>query len=129
MTCSGPRAAPACVRQRAPWATDGGLLRVLCPPDTCEEDVAWVTPRRVMQPLSTLEQPVHLTGAGERLPKAYIYCTRPRPGDVFRQFAQRARTETGWCYFEIDASHNLHITASESLATLLDHIAATPPAA
>jgi pimeloyl-ACP methyl ester carboxylesterase len=99
------------------------------PPDTSEEDVAWVTPRRVMQPLRTLEQPVHLTGAGERLPKAYIYCTRARPGDVFRQFAQRARTEPGWRYFEIDASHNVHITAPESLATLLDHIAATPPAA
>jgi pimeloyl-ACP methyl ester carboxylesterase len=99
------------------------------PPDTSEEDVAWVTPRRVMQPLRTLEQPVHLTGAGERLPKAYIYCTRARPGDVFRQFAQRARTETGWRYFEIDASHNVHITAPESLATLLDHIAATPPVA
>jgi pimeloyl-ACP methyl ester carboxylesterase len=99
------------------------------PPDTSEEDVAWVTPRRVMQPLRTLEQPVHLTGAGERLPKAYIYCTRARPGDVFRQFAERARTETGWRYFEIDASHNLHITAPEALATLLDHIAAPPPAA
>jgi pimeloyl-ACP methyl ester carboxylesterase len=99
------------------------------PPDTSEEDVPWVAPRRVMQPLRTLEQPVHLTGAGERLPKAYIYCTRARSGDVFQQFAQRARTETGWRYFEIDASHNLHITAPESLATLLDHIAATPPAA
>ena len=98
------------------------------PPDTSEEDIAWVTPRRVMQPLSTLEQPVHLTGAGERLPKAYIYCTRARPGDVFQQFAQRARTETGWRYFEIDASHNVHITAPESLATLLDHIVAMPPA-
>ena len=54
---------------------------------------------------------MHLTGAGERLPKAYIYCTPPRPGDVFQQFAQRARTETGWRYFEIDASHNVHITA------------------
>jgi len=99
------------------------------PLDTCEEDVAWITPRRVMQPLRTSEQPVHLTGAGERLPKAYIYCTRPRPADVLRQFAQRARTETGWRYFEMDASHSPHITAPESLATLLDHIAATPPAA
>lgn len=99
------------------------------PPDTSEADVAWVTPRRVMQPLRTLEQPVHLTGAGELLPKAYIYCTRPRPGDGFQQFAQRARTETGWRYFEMDASHSPHITAPESLATLLDHIAATPPAA
>jgi hypothetical protein len=82
-----------------------------------------------MQPLRTLEQPVHLAGAGERLPKAYIYCTRPRLRDVFRQFAQRARTEIGWHYFELDASHSPHITAPESLATLLDHIAATPPAA
>ena len=77
----------------------------------------------MMQPLRTLEQPVHLTDAGERLPKAYIYCTQ-RAGDVFQQFAQRARTETGWRYFEIDASHNVYITAPESLATLLDHIAA-----
>jgi pimeloyl-ACP methyl ester carboxylesterase len=98
------------------------------PLDTSEEDIAWVTPRRVMQPLRTLEQPVHLTGASARLPKAYIYCTRARPGDVFQQFAQRACTEPGWRYFEIDASHNLHITAPEALATLLDHLAVTPPA-
>ena len=93
------------------------------PPDTCEADVAWVTPRRVMQPLKTFEQPLHLTGAGERIPKAYIYCTRPAPGDVFRQFAQRARSETGWRYFEIDASRP-HVTVPTSLATLLDRIVA-----
>src|SRR5262245_4033228 len=107
------------------WRTPPGPV----PPDTSKEDVAWVTPRRMMQPLRTLEQPLHLTGAGERLPKAYIYCTRARPGDVFQQFAQRARAETGWRYFEIDASHNVHITAPEALATLLDHIAAPPPTA
>ena len=99
------------------------------PLDTCDVDVAWVTPRRVMQPLRTFEQPVHLTGASERLPKSYIYCTRPAPGDVFRQFAERARSETGWRYFEIDASHSPHVTVPTSLATLLDNIAATPPAA
>ena len=98
------------------------------PPDTCEEDVAWVTPRRVMQPLRTLEQPVHRTGAGPATTQSLYLCTWPRPGDGFQQFAQRARTETGWRYFEMDASHSLHITAPESLATLLDHIAATPPA-
>ena len=85
------------------------------PPDTCEADVAWVTPRRVMQPLRTFEQPVHLTGAGERIPKAYIYCTRSAPGDVFRQFAERARSETGWRYFEIDASHSPHVTVPHRL--------------
>jgi pimeloyl-ACP methyl ester carboxylesterase len=98
------------------------------PPDTCAEDIAWITPRRVMQPLRTFEQPVHLTGAGTPLPKTYIYCLRPTPGDVFRQFAQRARTEHGWRYCEIDASHSPHITAPETLATLLDNLAARPPA-
>ena len=96
------------------------------PPDTCEEDVAWIMPRRGMQPLKTFEQPVHLTGAGDLLPKAYIYCLRPAPEDVFRQFTQRARTETGWRYYEIDASHSPHITAPESLAALLDSLAARP---
>jgi pimeloyl-ACP methyl ester carboxylesterase len=99
------------------------------PPDTCEADVAWLTPRRVMQPLRTFEQPLHLTGAGERLPKSYIYCARPAPGYVFRQFAERARSETGWRYFEIDASHSPHVTVPTLLATLLDNIAATPPTA
>lgn len=99
------------------------------PPDTCEEDVAWVTPRRVPQSLRTFEQPLHLTGAGEVIAKAYIYCLRARPEDTFRQFAQRARTETGWRYFEIDSSHNPHITAPEALTTLLDNIAALPPSA
>jgi hypothetical protein len=94
------------------------------PLDTSDADVAWVTPRRVMQPLMTFEQPLHLTGDGERIPKAYIYCARPSPGDVFRQFAERARSETGWRYFEIDASHSPHVTAPTSLATLLDTIAA-----
>lgn len=90
------------------------------PPDTSEADVAWATPRRAMQPLKTLEQPVRLTGAIERLRRTYIYCTRPAPGDVFRQFAERARSETGWKCLEIDSSHNPHVTAPAALAALLD---------
>jgi hypothetical protein len=77
-----------------------------------------------MQPLKTFEEPLHLTGAGERLSKVYIYCTRSAPEDVFRQFAERARSETGWCYFEIDATHSPHVTAPTSLAELLDKIVA-----
>ncbi len=93
------------------------------PPDTSEADVAWIMPRRVMQPLGTFDEAVHLTGAGERLPKTYVYCTRPAPGDVFRSFAGRARSEPGWHYFEIDATHSPHVTAPDVLAELLDHIA------
>ena len=92
------------------------------PPDTPEEDLAWMTPRRMGQPAKTGQQPIRLTGAVERLPRTYIYCMQPRPGDVFRPFAQRAQAE-GWQYLEIDASHNPHITAPERSPRCCDAIA------
>jgi pimeloyl-ACP methyl ester carboxylesterase len=98
------------------------------PPDTSADDVAWALPLRMMQPLETFEQKLRLTGAVDRLPRTYIYCTRPGPGDVFRQFAQRARTDAGWRCHDLDASHNPHITMPETLAALLTRIALTQAA-
>jgi pimeloyl-ACP methyl ester carboxylesterase len=92
------------------------------PPDTPEEDLAWMAPRRMGQPAKTGQQPIRLTGAVERLPRTYIYCKQPRPGDVFRPFAERAQAE-GWQCLEIDASHNPHITAPDALAAMLHDIA------
>ncbi len=94
------------------------------PPDTRPEDVAWCMPRRVMQPLQTWEQPIELTGAVDRLPRSYIYCLKPGPGDLFRQFADRTRGEAGWTYFEMDASHNPHITVPQELAMVLHALTA-----
>jgi pimeloyl-ACP methyl ester carboxylesterase len=93
------------------------------PSDTDQTDVSWIMPRRVMQPRNTFEQPVRLTGAGERLPRTYIYCTRPSSGDVFRQFAERARSDPRWRSHEIDASHSPHVTAPAVLADLLAGLA------
>ena len=93
------------------------------PPDTSETDVAWITPRRVMQPIKSFEHRVKLRGAGERSSKTYIFCTRTGPVDIFKPFAQRARSEPGWRYLEMDASHSPHITAPEELAALLNDIA------
>jgi pimeloyl-ACP methyl ester carboxylesterase len=92
------------------------------PPDTPAADLAWMAPRRVPHPLSTFQQPIRLSGAVDRLLRTYIYCLRPGPGDTFRQFAQRARTDANWQYREIDSSHNPHITAPDELATILDEI-------
>ena len=106
--------------------TQGGGWRIPAnplPSDTRTEDVAWSTPRRVMQPLKTWEQPIELMGAVDTLPRSYIYCNKFGPGDVFRQFADRARVQPGWKYFEMDASHNPHITVPQELARLLDGIA------
>jgi len=57
------------------------------------------------------------------LPRHYIYCTRCPPDDRFRRFYERAKRE-GWGAYEIDATHNPHITCPQVLADLLDRIAA-----
>ncbi|MGW8269929.1 MAG: alpha/beta fold hydrolase [Burkholderiales bacterium] len=93
------------------------------PEDTSEADRAWILPRRVMQPLATFEQPLRLRGAADHLPRSYIYCMRAMPGDVFAQFAERARSEPGWRLYEIDATHSPHITAPQAFADLLAVIA------
>jgi pimeloyl-ACP methyl ester carboxylesterase len=94
------------------------------PPDTPEADQAWAAPRRMPQPLKTFETPLRLTSSDQPQPRSYIYCQRSGPGDVFRQFAERAQRESGWRYYEIDASHNPHITAPQALLALLQKIVA-----
>lgn len=91
------------------------------PPDTPEADQAWAMPRRMPQPLKTFEQKLRLKNGALTLPRHYIYCKRCRPDDGFRKFYERAQRE-GWGHYEIDASHNPHITAPEELANLLDKI-------
>ena len=93
------------------------------PPDTSEADLNWALPRRMGQPRKTFSQPARLNGAVDRLTRTYIYCTRAGPGDMFRRFAEQAKSEPGWDFHEIDASHNPHITIPETLAALLDRIA------
>lgn len=92
------------------------------PPDTSEEDAAWAVPRRMAQPFRTFVQPIQLTGKVDALPRTYLYCTRPGPGDVFRQFAGRARNDAAWTYIEIDSSHNPQVTMPEELARLLHEL-------
>ncbi|MGL6113037.1 MAG: alpha/beta fold hydrolase, partial [Rubrivivax sp.] len=106
---------PAAARERnleqARTQGDGWLLPANpMPPDTAADDLAWAMPRRRMQPLQAFSTPVRIGGAVESLPRSYIYCTRSGPGDVFRPFAEQARANDAWRCFELDASHNPHIT-------------------
>jgi len=95
------------------------------PPDTPPADQAWAAPRRMPHPLKAFEQPLRLTSQAPPPPRSYIYCRRFGPGDVFRQFFERAQREAGWRHFEMDASHNPHITAPEALLALLEKIVAS----
>jgi pimeloyl-ACP methyl ester carboxylesterase len=94
------------------------------PPDTSPEDAAWAVPKRRPQPIKTFEEKIKLTSS-KTPPRHYIYATKNGPGDVFRQFGDRAKSEPGWKYYEIDASHNPHITCPEALMSSLAQIMAT----
>ena len=112
---------------RAGAARDGEGWRIPSnpmPPDTSPEDVAWAMPRRRLQPLKSFEQKLSLTAKEAPPPRHYVYATRFGPGDVFRQFGTRAQAEPGWKYYELDSSHNPHITCPEALRDLLLRIMA-----
>jgi len=92
------------------------------PPDTSPEDAAWAVPRRKPQPIQTFEEKLKLS-AEPSAPRTYIYAKRARPDDGFRPFLERAKRE-GWRTYEIDASHNPHITAPDVLMKILNETAA-----
>jgi pimeloyl-ACP methyl ester carboxylesterase len=94
------------------------------PPDTSPEDAAWAVPKRRPQPIKTFEEKIKLASATFP-PRHYVYAKKNGPGDVFRQFAERARSEPGWTCHEIDASHNPHITCPDVLMALLTQIMAS----
>jgi pimeloyl-ACP methyl ester carboxylesterase len=91
------------------------------PSDTAPEDADWAAPRRLPQPVRAFETKLTLS-AELTLPRSYIYCKRVGIGDVFGQFAARAKRED-WRSFEIDASHNPHITNPGALTEILNQIA------
>ena len=92
------------------------------PPDTPPADVEWLAERRVHMPIKCFETKLKLQNGELTLPRSYIYATRVTPADTFGQFAKRARSEAGWRYFEIDASHAPNVTSPEALMALLQKI-------
>jgi pimeloyl-ACP methyl ester carboxylesterase len=119
----GPKA-EANMRAGAQKDGDGWRLPLNpMPPDMAPEDAAWAVPRRRPQPIKTFEQKIRLESKATP-PCHYIYAKKNGPGDVFRQFGERAKTEAGWRYYEIDASHNPHITSPDALMALLTEIMA-----
>jgi pimeloyl-ACP methyl ester carboxylesterase len=118
----GPKAE---ANMRAGAAKDGDGWRLPInpmPPDTSPEDIAWASPRRRPQPIQTFEQRLKLESKEPPPPRHYIYATRNGPGDVFRQFSTRAKSEAGWKSYELDCSHNPHITCPDALMALLTRI-------
>jgi pimeloyl-ACP methyl ester carboxylesterase len=93
------------------------------PPDTPLADQQWLTERRVDMPIKCFETRLKLSGEPS-MPRSYIYATRITPADTFGPFARRAKSEPGWRYHEIDASHSPNVTAPDALMALLESIVA-----
>jgi pimeloyl-ACP methyl ester carboxylesterase len=89
------------------------------PPDTPQEDLPWISARRMHHPIKTLEQPLALRQGPLAVPRHYIVCTKD---GAFRRYAEKAKA-AGWPVYELDSSHNPHITVPDQLAALLDQIA------
>jgi pimeloyl-ACP methyl ester carboxylesterase len=92
--------------------------------DTPEADLEWLNARRVDMPVKCFDTKLKLHGGKLTLPRSYIYATRITPADTFGPFARRTKTEPGWRYYEIDASHSPNVTAPETLMALLEKIVA-----
>ncbi len=109
--------------QRAGGGAATGLIPVSgLPPDTPPEDVAWSARRRVPHSLKTFQQKIRLkedfTG-----PRYYILCPKHSPDNRFHQFHERAQREKWAGVYQLDSSHNPHVTVPVALADALDAIA------
>lgn len=75
-------------------------------------------------PLATLDQPLELTGAVGEVPTTYIDCEPPGVSTwLFRDSVERARSR-GWGFHSLPVGHDVQVIDPESLALLLDEIAA-----
>jgi hypothetical protein len=87
-----------------------------------EDKREWYVSRIRPHPLATSIQPLRITGAIERIQRAFIRCTGDAEGDPFEAIAARARAE-GWPYREIATPHDLQLYDPAGTAELLHDLA------
>ncbi len=106
------------------------LPRGVMPPDgliSAEERGRYVARLRP-QPIATFTEPIHLTGAIDQLPRAFIRCTYGSldiGADPIAPVATRARNER-WPYRELHLPHDPHLFDADSIAAALHELATTP---
>lgn len=76
------------------------------------------------QPVATFTEPIRLTGAIDRLPRAFVRCTGAAldvGGDPIAPFAAQAKRE-GWLYRELVAPHDPHLFDPAGTAAVLHEL-------
>lgn len=75
-------------------------------------------------PVATFTEPLRLTGAIERIPRAFVRCTLyPLEDDPIAPMAALARAR-GWPYRELAATHDPQLFDPEATAAILDEVTA-----
>jgi len=88
------------------------------------DETAWSDARRTMQPVGTLNEPVHLSKPLEQwaFTRSYIKATED-PGEAadsaFWACAERAKASADWKYHEIPTNHLVASTHPKELAEIL----------
>jgi pimeloyl-ACP methyl ester carboxylesterase len=89
-----------------------------------EEARASYVRRTRPHPAAAMTEPVRLSGAIDRLRRAYVRCTDVDPEhDLLGQFAARARAD-GWLYRELATAHDLQLLDPDGTAGVLEELAA-----
>jgi pimeloyl-ACP methyl ester carboxylesterase len=107
---------PDLERAFLPHARDGLITPV--PPEIAgadPEDHDLLREGLTTTPLRCYAEPVHLTGAGESVPRTYVWCTRSGFGEV----ARRLRDDPAWDVRDLETKHMAMYTAPRELADLL----------
>ena len=84
------------------------------------KDIDFAKPREVMHPYHTLAQPIRLANeaALQRIPKTFIYCSRPATGS-FDAIAAKLRKDPAWRFHELETGHDAMLLKPQALATIL----------
>lgn len=101
----------------------------LLPPEGLIADEEWTryVGRLQDQPVATFIEAIHLTGAIDHLPRAFLRCTSgdlgaDLGGDPIAPLAARAQAE-GWLYRELAAPHDPQLIDPAGTASLLQELA------
>ena len=89
------------------------------------DDVRWVGEMMTPHPANTLLDPVHLTGARERVPNKYYIWSTPGPGDAFAKASARVSNDPSWHVCKMDTGHHPMLDDPAGLAQILDNAVRT----
>ncbi len=111
---------------RVPMPPD--LWDQLVPPGSIPDDRGSAYAARVTDhPVTAFTDPIRLTGAIDRLSRAFVRCTGgvyagDLSDDPIEPIAARARTES-WAYRELPAPHDPQVFDPDGIAAILDELA------